>query len=190
MSGLEEVTFAALWTVFAILTLLLLMLYRQVDRAYRETGSTQSAPLLAGQEAPAVEVLDGERFVNVNFDTGRMTLLVFVSAQCEACAERMKDILSPHTFDRKTVVLVSGEGFSEYVRQVNDDFRIYWLAHPPDAMRSYGINRVPVAYMLDGRTIVASRVLASDRDLPMLEEEAEAVHATSAEAESAELVRA
>jgi hypothetical protein len=191
MSGLEEVTFGGLWTVVLVLMLLLLLLYRQVDRAYREASGEQGSPIAAGAEAPSIEILNGDQVTALTFggESG-LTFLVFVSTHCASCRLLLEELVKPDVIPGQVVVLVSGEGFSEFLDAERRTFSIHWLAHPPDAIRSYGVARVPLGYLLRGGTILGSRVLTSDRSVSSFAQEILAEAATlepSAEPRSREL---
>ena len=169
MSGIESLTFGGLWAIVLVVIFLLLLLYRQVDRAYRDAGVGHAAALAPGTEAPPIDVLDEAETVRLDpGSSSELTLLAFVSTECASCRALMDELTSPRRedgFAGAIDVLVSGEGFSELLRIKQPAFRVFWVAHPPDVVRAYGVTRVPLGYVLRGRTVVASLPLKPDDGL-------------------------
>lgn len=57
MSTIEIIAFGSLWLTLLALALLLLLLYRQVERAYQRASREQASGLAPGVEVPELEIL-------------------------------------------------------------------------------------------------------------------------------------
>ena len=170
MTTMQTVSVAVLWIGFLLLAGLVLLLYRQVERAYN-SDAKETAALLPGVRAPDVEILDGEEIGPLAFPPEpAMSLLAFVSTTCEACVSLIDALAGLDGFDGRKTILVNGEGDGGWQRRPGLD--ILWLAHPPDVVRTYGVSAVPMVYVLRGRTIIGGGVLSTRRELGELLDEA------------------
>jgi hypothetical protein len=163
MSPLEVTGFGALWLVFLVLAGLLLVLYRQVEKAYETAEIDDKGALLPGVEVPDVEVIADYGIAPLELppDAGEV-LLAITSASCSACSTLVKTLADDGVSSGRRVVLVEGDspaGLWGAPRNVE----IWALAHPPDVIRHFGVTNVPLLYVLDGNVVQAVAV-ASERD--------------------------
>jgi hypothetical protein len=168
MTSIEVVAFGTLWVGFLTLGALVLVLYRQVEKAYSTSEAGESGGLLAGVEAPDVEVAGPQGTEPLRFpEPGELALLGFVTATCEGCAELVRSFRAMDDFDGRIIGLVNGEDTGE-LRDAGPHVEMRWLAHPPDVIRSFGIRTVPHTYVVRGRTVLASGGAMSRRGLEQL----------------------
>jgi hypothetical protein len=157
MSSVEMVVFGALWLVLAVLAALVLLLYRQVEKAYRTTTGLENVGLPPGVEAPDVEVMTKDGVMRLTFPSEPdLTMLAFLTPTCSDCLKLVDVLKENHLFPGQILGLVSGEGRGEITDGEDGKFRALWVAHPPDVMRSYGVTTTPLVYILRGRTVLAS----------------------------------
>jgi hypothetical protein len=163
MSPTETAIIIALWIVLAALALLVLVLYRQLEKAYLRQQRPVDAGLAAGTEAPEIAVVSGRSAGPLELPAdGSMSLLVFVTTACPACAKLMP-LLTDGAIGVPAIVLISGEGFHEYADLETPTFRAHWLVNLADADHLYGVSVVPTIYVLRGQTILA-RTIDGTRD--------------------------
>jgi hypothetical protein len=163
MSPAETAIIVALWIVLASLALLVLVLYRQLEKAYLRQQRPVDAGLAAGTEAPTIAVITGRSTGPLELPgDGSLSLLVFVTTACPACAKLMP-LLRDGSIGVPAIVLVSGDGFREYADLETPTFRAHWLVNLADADHLYGVSVVPTIYVLRGRTILA-RTIDGTRD--------------------------
>ena len=85
MSPAETAIIVALWIVLASLALLVLVLYRQLEKAYLRQQRPVDAGLAAGTEAPTIAVITGRSTGPLELPgDGSLSLLVFVTTACPA----------------------------------------------------------------------------------------------------------
>lgn len=173
--------FGTLWIVFATLTTLVLFLYRQVERAYTEAAGPQPAPLAPGVEAPDIEVLDTEApdgMAPLPFPVSTdVSILAFASTSCKACENVLRLLAEGSALAGPVTAVISGEGYHEFLERQDERFRVFWLAHPPDASHLYGVTIVPFVYALRGKTILSSRIARSEAEVRELLDEARMIDA-------------
>jgi hypothetical protein len=161
------------------LAALVLLLYRQVEKAYQEGIGGQSGGLLPGVNAPDIEVTFDKRDQPLAFPAAdELAILAFVSTDCDACGSLVTALDRQVDFRGTVLGLVNGEKNSRFPPKHLSRVRLLWLAHPPDVIRSYGASTVPMVYVVRGRTILASKVVATASGVERLLEEAQ-VYETS-----------
>jgi hypothetical protein len=168
------IAFLVLWLVLGALATLVLLLFRQVDRAYKQNGRMAGVQLKAGVGAPAVEVMRGDGVELLSLDMDDRHLLVFVNSTCDSCKQLIGDLLHRGPRVPSTAILIEGTGFQELIEaQVrHPEMRVEALADMGDAQRLWGVTRVPFVYVLRGRTILAGGVASSTADITTLLEDA------------------
>jgi hypothetical protein len=172
MSPPEVVAISVLWIVLLGLAGLVLVLYRQLDKAYRSAEESDVAALLPGVEAPEIEILGEDGIEPLAFPApGEIGLMAFVSTTCDACHNLLQALGRESLGVTWRMGLVNGEDTREYKRGW-DGVDLEWLAHPPDVVRSYGVTQVPYVYAVKGKTILASGAAAGRGGLERLLEEA------------------
>jgi hypothetical protein len=176
MSGIELVAFGVLWAVLVGLAALVLVLYRQVERAYAASARGAPGGLSPGTEAPGLEVLQGTEIVEWHVpDDDRIRVLAFVTTTCEACVRLLRALTDLERREGvQPVVLVQGEAQGEMAALMRE-LETVWIAHPPEVVTNYGITIYPLVYVVRGRTVLASRSVASRGDLSKLVTEAQGV---------------
>lgn len=181
MSMFELVVFGALWLVLAALGTLVLVLYRQVEKAYAAADSIVNAGLAAGTEAPDLEVMSSEGVGPLAFPSDdELVALAFLTTSCEDCVEFVDMLRERNDFPGRVIGLVSGPDQGEISDEGVERFQALWVAHPPDIVRTWGIGTTPFAYVLRGRTIVASGSVRSRSDVEELLQQAAAFESQSA----------
>lgn len=163
MTPLQTLAFSVLWLAVLTLAGLVLLLYRQVDKAYRESRDVQSAALLPGIEAPAIEVLDGPEIVPLRMPVeDSYYLMAFVSSSCGGCQQLMSELSKdPPKVGKVVVLLTEGPGFPDLRDKLPSSIEIHSLAHPPDVRQDYGVTVVPLVYALKGNTVLAAKSVST-----------------------------
>lgn len=163
MSPGHTILFTTLWLVLLAFAGLLLLLYRQVARAYSD-GLATKALLAEGSDAPAIEVVKGSRFVPIDFSRSCPTVLTFMEIGCSSCNQ-----LLPRMTGRAGVRLVALFGNAgERPQALPDDCEALWLAHPHDALTAYGVSAYPTAVVVRDGRIDSARALTSVDDFDAL----------------------
>lgn len=162
MNSIQTVAYLLLWVLAVGLAGLVLLLYRQVERAYEDSLGTQGSGMLAGVEVPDIEVSLDKKDQPFQFPTNNeLSLLAFLSTECDACVKLIKALDHDVEFDGSVVGMVSGERNTEFPPTDLTRVRLLWLSHPPDVIRSFGASAVPMVYVLRGRTVLASKLVAT-----------------------------
>lgn len=151
MTGIETIAFGVLWLVLAALTVLVLILYRQVEKTL--VKGLQSPGLPVGSIAPPVDVLGAGKTRTIQVPPEGDQLLIFASTTCDSCEKLIAEITRPgYEPPAPALVLVVGEGFDRFAAEPESDVQLEWLANPADMTHSYRVNVVPTAYLIrDGR---------------------------------------
>lgn len=167
------VAFGMLWLLALLLGGLLLVLYRQVDKAYGQRDASHAGGLLPGVDAPGLEVLTANGSEPLQLpETDERVILAFMTTTCPACST-LTPILADDSFtDIPVIALMSGEENKGAVIPDSSRFQTLWLAHPPDAAHRYGATVAPFVYVLRGRTVLASKAASSKGAIAQLLEEA------------------
>lgn len=178
MSAAASAAFGVLWFGFMVLGGLVLLLYRQVDRAYSNEAGTEAPQLAPGAQAPDFKVIDQAGEVPFAFRTDdSLWLLLFGTTDCSLCRALLHDLGTAGTVGApagtvcEVVGALAGEATPEYLALLDMQspaFRIIWLSHPSSVGELFGIRSVPSAYILQGRTIVAGGVVSDMADVVAL----------------------
>jgi hypothetical protein len=174
MKSIEVVGFGTLWVILMLLGGLILLLYRQVERAYQGQTGTQVGGLMPGVEAPEIGVLadDGKQEPLRLPGPTEIALLAFVSVGCDSCTQLLNLLSGQKVFKGRAVGLVNGQTPRDY-QVLRKKMELRWLFHPPDVTRDYGITATPTVYVLRGRTVLASKVVSTKAGLEGLLADAE-----------------
>lgn len=159
MSPVQTILFTALWLVLLALAGLLLLLYRQVARAYSD-GLATRALIAEGSEAPTIEVVRGSGFGPLEFSPSCPTVLTFMEIGCSSCNQllpRMK-----RRAGMKVVALFGNAG--ERPGDLPDDCEALWLAHPHDVLTAYEVSAYPTVVVVRDAKIDSTRALTSVDD--------------------------
>lgn len=184
MTSIQTLAYITLWLVLMALAGLLLLLYRQVEKAYQESIDGEASGLLSGVRAPDIEITWDKRDQPLSFpDEQTLGLLAFVSTDCEACAKLVTAVDRRLDFDGPIIGLVNGEHNAQFPPKDLKRVELRWLAHPPDVIRSYGASSVPMVYVIRGRTVLASKVVATASGVERLIDEARGYEAAVADQE-------
>ncbi len=186
MSTAETVSAVVLWLIAAGVLALLLLLYRQVDRAYGSNSSNRATALVPGVELPDVEIMTSEGPGFLELPAGsEPTLLTFLSSDCDRCSVLERTLLAENAFEGEVNCLFidaqpSGE---PEVRRPEDTESVHFhsAAYPPDLPKKFGLNSVPLVYVLDGKTVLAADSAATESELVELVEKARKKQAELAE---------
>lgn len=170
MSSIQLLTLGGLWTVLLILGVLVFVLYRQVDKAYSSETTMHTEPLPPGARAPELEIVgtDGQLHVLSTPSPGSVYVLLFLMPSCSSCIQLVKSIKADADTAAITIGLVSGETTGQFAIDRLAPFRIFSLAHPPDALGPYKVSRTPMAYVLLDGTILAGGYVGSLEQLKTL----------------------
>jgi hypothetical protein len=178
MSTAETISAVTLWLIAAGVLALLLLLYRQVDRAYGAKTSNQATSLMPGVELPDVEIMTAEGPGFLELPAGRgPSMLAFLSSDCDRCSSLERTLISEEVFEGQVHCLfidAQAKGEPEVTRPDNTErVRFFSAAYPPDLPRKFGLNSVPLVYVLDGKTVLAADSAASKAELAALVAKAE-----------------
>jgi hypothetical protein len=156
MSTLQTTVYFALWITLVSLGGLVVILYRQVDKAYLRSGAVATA-LPVGATAPELPVISEAGMQPLPFFAeSQLGALAFLTTTCSGCHDTAKLLASGVLGDVPVAAVYSGEGSADFLEDQTDRFRKYWLTSDGDATERYNVSVVPTVYMLRGRTIVAA----------------------------------
>jgi hypothetical protein len=157
MNGLETIAFGTLWCVLLTLGALVLLLYRQVDRSYAAALTGARGALSLGAITPEIEIVRGTTITGWRLpDDDKVRVVAFLSTSCQAC-ERLARTLAKRSDELpQTVALIVGEDRGEF-HALSSGVEKIWIAHPPEAVRAFGVTTYPLVYVLRGRTVLASK---------------------------------
>jgi hypothetical protein len=167
MSTIEIIAFGTLWFVIVMLALLLLLLYRQVERAYERAALGQAAGLPPGTEAPEIEVLTADGTETFGFpDDEELALLAFVSSDCAACDRLLEALrLGVPQVNRTVIAARSESEDGERFANLPAPLEVIWPAYPGSILHDYGVRVVPLCYLSRRNRVVASGAPSSRTEL-------------------------
>lgn len=157
MSSLESVVFGAMWVTVLVMGGLLLLLYRQVDRAYRSISRSMEM-LPRGSKVPAIEIINGTEFEPLELSEPNVILL-FLDTGCPSCRILLPKVSNYEGI--RVVALMSGDGRSQDFRA---ECEVYWLSHPPDVVQQFGISSFPLAYSVRDAEVALASPVATIKD--------------------------
>lgn len=157
MNALETTAFGVLWVMLLGLALLVLVLYRQVEKAYRQgTSEVAGEALAAGTAAPDLEVIRDGEMTNLDLPDEGLILLAFVSDGCEACAAFISDLNGDNFPAVKTMLLATGANLPELDRVDESRVAIRTVVSPADVKESYRVSAVPMLYLVRDTVIIGA----------------------------------
>lgn len=172
MSALEVVAFGVLWTVAVVLLCLVLVVYRQVEKAYGEGHNAGVAGLRPGVEAPPIELMMLDSTVSLQFPA-EVHLLCFVATGCEKCTELVESLRSSP--QGLKISLLQGQGSRPpYADQLPATMQWFGLGNPPETYRQYEVRHFPLLFVLHGNRVLAVDAVSRPdevRELVQLAEE-------------------
>lgn len=153
LSAAEITAFVTLWVALILLSGLVVLLYRQLERAYLATGG--EAQLAAGSPFPELEIATGDGLQLFPWPSSAATMYaVLVSTKCQKCFEALEYL--PSLIESERILVFTAGEWTPDVRKATEGLTCHVLGHPPDAERSLGLSGYP--------TVIATRqghVLAS-----------------------------
>jgi hypothetical protein len=156
MSPGQTIAFGILWLSVIFLGALVLLVYREVERAYSVDPKRQSGGLLEGVPLPDLEVVEGTEVVPLpGLRSEDSFLMVFVKQTCRGC-ESMLKILRTAQLDVRAVVVVLEGRTAEIRLTLPSTTEVYEAAYPDDTARNYGITVVPLAYVVEGGKVLVA----------------------------------
>lgn len=164
MTSLQAAAFFTLWVIVLSLFTFLLLLYRVVDKAYRQedSDSLQASSLPAGSAAPDIEIHTAKGLEPYPFPgDGRIHTFIFANATCGGCVRLLSEIDSSEPPGDPMTVFIIGEGMLEYADPGSASFAAHWVGHAADLQRDYNLSVVPTTYVLQGRTVLAAEAVTS-----------------------------
>jgi hypothetical protein len=174
VNAAQTIVVVVFWFALIGLAGLILLLFRQVERAYRHTADVHQAGLLPGVEAPDIEVLVGSRIVPLGFPEDQHHVLAFVNGDCDICAELLKELAVGGVFDGPIeALLMDASGPPIDPASLPARISIHAVAHPPDIRRSYGVSVTPFVYFMNGKTVLSARSVWTAAGLSKLVDEAQ-----------------
>lgn len=177
MSPAQEAVFAVLWLIVLTLGGLVVLLYSQVDRAYRSDALHHSAGLRPGIEIPDFQILTTRGAVPLSLptDDDPPYVLAFLNSGCNRCKDLLGRTAQERYSDRRTIFLLThGRGYPDVVKGLPSSASLHPLAFPEEAVRDFGITAFPFVYVVRGRRVLAGRTVVRESD--MVELLAEASH--------------
>lgn len=173
MTTQQSIVVTVLWVGVGGLFCLVLLLYRAVDRAYRQDARSKQGGLLPGAETPPVEILTGAGIDFLDFPALESPyLLGFVSGGCDECL-RLYDTLvaEPALSGSAALVIIDGQPF-EREENGGGSVEIHVAAHPPDIQRAFGVTALPLVYIMRERMVLSVGVASTSSEIRTLVEEA------------------
>ena len=170
MSTLMIASQVGLWIVVAFLLLVVFALTRQVGLLHKRitplgARMTSEGPGI-GEAAPAIDALDLDgQAVSLASARGKSTLLVFVSAACESCADLMPSLRSLRRSERRhlEIVLLSVYGDeatnAEYAR--THKLEDIPLVRSQEHAETYGVTVPPYAVLVGPDGLVKAKGLVN-----------------------------
>lgn len=156
MNTTQALAFGTLWIVLFALAALVLVLYRQVERAYRDGRPAAVNALPAGSDAPPVSVIS-EGAIRTVSAPEEPTLIVFVTSSCAACRETMRLLMGdPQLNPGRTLVFITGQGYEHEARDSPPGTSLFAVASPADVNSDYRLTVVPMIYLVTNRRVVAA----------------------------------
>jgi hypothetical protein len=154
VSSFELAAWLALWVLFGVLTFLIYVALRQIERAQR-TALESPTTLQVGTMAPEIKVLDAGEMRRISHPEGEY-LLAFVTTSCGACHGLM-NWLADNELPLQTTVIVNGNDLDAYLASQHDGLKVVPLVNPADANHYYKVNVVPTVYLVrDGMVVGAT----------------------------------
>jgi len=157
MTGTTAVLLALMGIVIA-LGWLVLLLYRAVDRAYKQNDSP-SPGLEPGAEFPSLEVVadEGLQLLDLSVVAAEsISLVLFANGTCETCQNMLSKGFPAELSDTPVTILVTqGDSFLDMaVTMDSPNMTVQYLADPADAWHLARVDQVPFVYVLrDGRVV-------------------------------------
>lgn len=164
MSGIAAVAFGLLWSGVVVLAVFVLLMYRELDRAYgRVQSRVGGGGLQAGAPMPSVLTLGpgGSRELDLNAERSGLCIVAFISTKCAACEETMALLRNRVAGDVPAVALIIGTG-SKFGDYGNDKLALHWLQNPADAPERFRVTVVPTLYMLQDGVVLGSTADGSE----------------------------
>lgn len=157
MTGTTAVLLVLLGIVIA-LGWLVILLYRAVDRAYKQTDSP-SPGLEPGSEFPSLEVVADEGLQPLDLSAvsaESISLVLFANGTCETCQNMFSAGFPAELSDTPVTILVTqGDSFHDMaVAMDSSSLTVEYLADPADAWHLARVDQVPFLYVLrEGRVV-------------------------------------
>jgi hypothetical protein len=165
MSGFESTVFVVLWALVILLAMLVLVLYRQLDRLIVREQSGSATLLPAGSTLPDMLVVMGDHLDTLDAPSRGIWLLGFVTTTCGACQTFLRELAATER-DFPSVVIVRGQ---ELENEPQDPaIQCRWIANPGDLQTFFGVSVVPTLYLLRDRTVLASTIDGSSLGIQRL----------------------
>lgn len=154
MSTTTIVAFSALWFVLIVLALLVLLLYRQVERAYLR--GNQGAQLAVGSRMPPIEVAMKTGVSRYDYPQDPVTTYAVVATtKCEDCISVLESL--PGLVPKERMTLFTAGEWNPRFRSAATGYAVHALGHPPDAERALGISGYPTIIAIrDGRVVAST----------------------------------
>jgi hypothetical protein len=166
MSTLETAAFGVLWLLVMGLALLVLVLYRQLDRLIIREQTAGASLLPAGSLLPDLLVVGSRGLEALEPpDHQDFWLLGFVTTTCPACQTFLRELtLIPRDFPSE--VVVRGEQLDKEPQ--DPAIKCRWIATPGDLQTYFGVTVVPTIYLVREKTIIAGTLDGSSTGLRRL----------------------
>ena len=163
-----------LWLVVLALTLIVLVLVRQLgvlhERIAPAGALMLNRGLVVGERAPLIDVIDLEgrslRLGEARAD-GRSTLLVFLAPSCPICKSLLPILTSGRKAERDWLeVVLASDGDPQEHREFARSHGLSGLPYVLSAPlgRSYQVSRLPYAALLDQTGVLRARGLVNSRE--------------------------
>jgi hypothetical protein len=167
VTSAQTIVIAVLWVAVLGLMALVLLLYRQVDRAYAGGRASKTGGLKPGVQLPEVTIISDDGVGALELPGGpEPSLLAFVSLDCDGCNALMKTLARRKAFNG-TVMAVVVEGIPRGlpVPDLPPEVTTYAAHSGAQLRRALGITVVPLVYVLRGRTVLATGTVATDDEV-------------------------
>jgi hypothetical protein len=165
MSGFESTVFVVLWALVLLLALLVLVLYRQLDRLIVREQAGTATLLPAGSTLPDLLVVMGDDLDTIDPPSRGVWLLGFVTTTCGACQTFLRELAGTER-DFPSIVVVRGQELENEPQDPTIQCR--WIANPGDLPTYFGVSVVPTLYLLRDKTVLAATIDGSSLGIQRL----------------------
>lgn len=153
-----DISYAALWILVILQSVILLGLVRMVSQL-QQSGATSNSTATSGEEAPQFSAVDlsGKTINNADF-AGRLTALLFVSSRCPSCMTTLAELnaLAYKSMGNMIVICRTGREDAEMLAETYK-LNVPVIADEDDRISQlFGITSVPTAVLINARNRIQS----------------------------------
>ena len=180
------VSYTVLWILVVLQGLILLGIVGIVYRFQQSSMSTDAARLMAGNDAPKFSAVDlfGLSISSADY-TGRLTALLFVSPDCQACRETLENDLDYLMRKAQGNVILICRAERHDCSQLAEQYELkvpIVVDRNNQISRLYNITSVPTTVLIDANNRILSYGQPRREELEAMDQTAPLASEVSAEA--------